>query len=186
MEEVYIVECLHPTKTVSKGSNYVVINDDGHLVTIINDDGNKVLMQRKRFGELQVENVNNMTKIEKVKCINAKNFKSIKTGKEYSLVKESKDFFYIKNEINKTARYNKKYFEIKEEKPKVAKEKKPAKPKKVENIAVCVYPVRDQLTFKKEYKYKKAESKDGEKIKVTCDDGVERVCLKKRFEIKKQ
>lgn len=54
--------------------------------------------------------------VQKVKCTNPKSY-SITKGNEYIILKETRDYYYIENDNNKTSKYSKSLFnKVKEEK----------------------------------------------------------------------
>lgn len=177
MNKIFYSKCLYPTATITKGKEYVVEEDDGQKLTIVNDSGNKISLMKYRFGEIQVKDSDPKKIKNKVVCINANKFKSITQGISYDLSRESRDFYYIRNNLGVVQRYGKKYFE---ETPKASVKRVPKK-----EVAMCVYPVLSELTFKQAYDFK-LDKKDKDSIIVTNDGGTAKTYLKKRFNIDMQ
>lgn len=174
MNKIFYSKCLYPTTTITAGKDYVIEDDSDDKLTIINDHGNRISLMKYRFGEIQLKEIPVKENMKKVICILAHNFKSITKGNSYELIKESPDFFYINNNLNTTKRYAKKYF-----KHSLVEDVKES-PKK--ELAFCIYPVINELTFKEGYDFK-SDKKDKNLIIVTNDKTISKSYLKKRFNI---
>jgi len=172
MEKQFYAKCLIPTQTITKGKEYKIIAEENGLLTILNDHNNQINLKRFRFGKLMLQDIDENEIL--IKCINEGAFKGITKNKLYPLVKKTKDFFFIVNNIGITTRYGKKYFKLH------IVEKKP--PEKVLK-AFCIYPIKDELEFKKAYDFKEHIEKD--LITLTNEQGVVANYLKKRFKFEK-
>jgi len=168
MKLTFYVTCLNPTLTLTKGKNYQIFEEKDRYVQIVNDNDNKIWLLKNRFSAIFTIEEKNMKK--RVICTNKGNFKRIEIGKEYLVEKETKDFFYIRNEKNDILlKYNKKYFkEIIEI------------PEPVSVKIICIYPVQGELSFKKEYEFTDSEIKDHIMI-LKNDQGEKKSYLTKRF-----
>ena len=175
MEEIkFYAKCIFPTTTFKGGKYYEVVNEEDYDITVINDNGNSVKTGRYRFDKI-------ISKKEEIKgneavCINSGAFKNLTKGKKYTIINETKTRFNVINDLGKEALYSKKYFERKA----VAVKKVAVAENK--NEAVCLYPIANELSFKKGYKILKEE---GDYITVKSDNGKEMKYFKKRFRINK-
>ena len=174
MEEVkFYAKCIFPTSTFKGGEYYEVINEEDYDITVMNSNGNKVKVARYRFDKIVAKNV---VKKENIAiCVNKGSFRNLTKNKEYKIINETKTRYNIVNDIGKEALYSKTYFEKKEVKatPVVAKEQKGA---------ICLYPVADELSFRKNYKI--VEEKE-RYVTVINDKKEKAEYFKKRFKINK-
>lgn len=166
----YYVTCLYPTATVTKGNDYIIEEDSGNRVSIYNDHGNKVSLMKYRFGDIKIGKEESTKSLETITCINDSKFKSITQGNVYEVTKESRDFYYIKNNLGANQRYGKIYFQRNESKEVKTSAKK--------EMAVCVYPVLNELSFKEAYSFTSTLNNN---IIVKNDRGAKRSYIKKRF-----
>lgn len=166
----FMATCLLPTLTTTVGKSYEVITEDKHQIIVLNDKGFKTKFMRFRFGPLSQEDIP-MEEVptNKATCINSAKYRSITKSKVYDITKESKDFYYIINNLGKEARYSKKFFTRVVEKKEVPKSLK----------AVCVYTIKNELSFKQAYDF---VEKPHNMVEVTNDKGVKSQYVKKRFE----
>lgn len=173
----FYAKCIEATLTTTVGKVYEILDKiEGQNPTyvIVNDNGNKISMSSYKFNALSYSVKNEEQMENKVKCIENNKFKGIVVGNSYLVKKVDENFTYILNEFNKVAKYNNKYFEHKiKEAEKIEQQVIP--------VAMCMYPVLNELQFKKEYEF---EIVNDEMIKVVNEFGNTASYLKKRFNIK--
>jgi hypothetical protein len=175
MEKDFCVICIVPTGTITKGKEYKVLDETKNSITVINDNGNKITLRRFRFSDLNLIEVK-VNEKDYVICISIGKFKSITKDKKYILNKRTQDYVFVVNNNGKTMRYGKKYFK---DVPKIVK------PIVVEKVmkALCVYPILNELEFKKAYDFIEVNIPD--MITLTNDKGEKSNYLKKRFKFEK-
>ena len=107
MKDVFVVVCVSPTSTLTKGKEYTVIDSTNGEIAVINDNGNKCRFLANRFSEIKIKEEKENDKLT-VTCVNAGNFRNLKVGKKYKVEKETKDYYYVLNSRGKKIRYGKK------------------------------------------------------------------------------
>lgn len=172
----FYAKCLIPVLHLTVGRSYEILSKEGENKYVINnDEGNKVTIATYIFDDIYHEK-NNEVETPKVKCIANNNFKGINIGDTYDVVKKDDNFIYIINKFDKTAKYAHRYFkEIVEEVIEEIVEENNDVP-----IALCIHPIRNELTFKKKYSFK--EDEDPRFIIIINDGGEESKYIRKRFE----
>ena len=173
-------KCIFPTPTLTGGKYYEVINEGEYDITIVNDKGNTISTSRYRFDDIKMEKEMQKKSSDEITCIDNGKFSNITKGKTYKIVNETDSYYKIKNDKGYNAIYSKKYFAKMEAKEEVSKPEKPKVSSK--NVAVCIYPVANELSFKKEYAYKNIT---GNHVLLTNDKGESKKYLVKRFKINK-
>ena len=177
MSKIFFAKCEFPTATIEKGKEYEVLDENDNIITIKNDKGNKISLIRDRFSVVRAEDNSPKEEASKIICKTTGKFKSITVGNKYTIEKESKDFYYIINDLGKQSRYGKKYFQI-------AKKYVPKEKAKVLK-AVCYFPIEGETTFKKAYDFKEGGQVKADFISIKNDKGVTSLYLKKRFKLEK-
>ena len=168
-EKVFYAKCLYATATITAGKKYLVSEDDGDKIVITNNHG-KISLMKYRFSAIEMKDSKIKNNENSITCISAGKFRSITHGNEYIIDRETRDFYYIKNDIGTINRYGKKYFKVVIEKEKIL-------PPKVMK-AVCVFPVLNELTYREAYSY---EDIDESLCALKNDKEVKKTYLKKRF-----
>ena len=114
--------------------------------------------------------------MKKAKVIDNSGFNYISLGTVYNIEKETRDYYYITNDVGIVKRYGRARFEDVEEKPVVKKVKKE---KPVVEVLTCKFPKYNVLSFNQKYEVLRSS---GDKVIVIGDNKEESEVLRKRFE----
>ena len=172
-EKAFYAKCIYATETVTAGKDYKVIEDNGNKISVLNDQGNKISLMRHRFDKIRM--TDESVKAESgnmIICKNTGGFISITIDRKYKIERMTRDFYYISNDIGVIKRYGKKYFKV--------SSKEIKKPVSKKEMAVCIFPVLTELSFKKAYSFKDVNK---DRIIVSNDKFINKEYLKKRFKI---